>query len=143
MPRAHDNDVLVAPRDDAVCITRIGHVLEGDHLPGTLIDLVDRLEVCLRVGDAAPGDEDLTADLDRLAVPDVRNVLVAEHALLLGPVLHVEEDHVVVIEEVQARLTQLDLEDRAKTSGDLDLVEEAREQLQFDPLALAEVGQYV
>lgn len=48
-----------------------------------------------------------------------------------------------MIEEVQARLTQLDLEDRAKTSGDLDLVEEAREQLQFDPLALAEVGQYV
>ena len=48
-----------------------------------------------------------------------------------------------MIEEVQPCLAQLDLDDWAESSRELDLVEKARKELQFDPLTLAEIGHHM
>jgi len=65
-----------------------------------------------------------------------------EHALLLCPLLHVEEDDVVVVEEVQAHLTELDLDDRSKSPRNLSVVKEARKCLKSHTPSLAKVTQH-
>lgn len=107
MPRANDDYVLVPPRNDTVSIARIVHVGERLKLPTSLIDTVDRLQVSFCVCYAASSDKDLPSNLDGLAVPNVRDLLISEHSLFFGPCLHVEQNHVVVIEEMQAYFSKL------------------------------------
>jgi hypothetical protein len=85
-----------------MCVTGGTHVCEWLQFPGGLIDAVDSVEVGLSVGYTAPSDINLASHLDRLAVPDVGDLLISEHTLFFRPGLHIKENNVVVVEEMQA-----------------------------------------
>ena len=104
VPRADDDDVLISPRDNAMCIAGVLHIGQGYQFPICLVYFINRLQVCLGISDTTTSYINLSAYLDALAVPDVRHALVAEHAFFFGPSLHVEQYDVVVIKEVQAYL---------------------------------------
>jgi len=142
MPRADNNNVLVPPGNDPVCISGILHVCERLKFPATFVYLIDRFQVCLGVRDAPSSYVYLAADLDTLAVPDVRDALVAKHPLLLRPRLHVEQYDVVVVEQVQPDLAQLDFDNRTHASRDLNPVVKFGQLLHVQALPLAEVLQH-
>lgn len=48
-------------------------------------------------------------DFDALAVPQMREILVPYHPLLLRPALHIEYDYLIVVEQVQPYLPELHL----------------------------------
>lgn len=122
VPRADNDNVLVSPGNDTMCISGILHVCKSYQFPICFVNLIDRLQVCLRICNAPTCDVDGAADLDALTVPDVRNVFVTEHTLFLRPSLHVEHYDVVVVEKVKPDLAQLYLDDCTNTSRNLDIV---------------------
>lgn len=100
-------------------IASMVHVSKWLKFPIGFIYSIHRLKVSLSVGYAPPSDIDLASDFNRLTVPDVRDLLVSEHTLFLSPGLHIEENNVVVVEEMQAHLSQLDLYHAANCAWDL------------------------
>ena len=71
----------------------------------------------------------------------MRNAFISEHPLLLRPSLHIEEDNIVVIEEMQAHLSELNLNHRPYGSWHLFLVVKFAEYLELQALSLTEVTQ--
>jgi hypothetical protein len=124
-----------------MCVTREVHVRKRLKLPSCFINLIDSLEVSLGISDAASSDKNLSSHFDRLAVPNVRNAFISEHPLLLRPSLHIEEDYIVVIEEMQAHLSELYLNHRPYGSRYLFFVVKFAENLELQALSLTEVTQ--
>lgn len=59
-------------------------------------------------------------------------IIAFEHPLLFGPILHVEEDHVVLIKEVKSHLSKFDINEWTDRSRNLCVIKEARDSLECE-----------
>lgn len=71
----------------------------------------------------------------------MRHILISEDSLLFRPILHVEQYHVVVVEQMKAHFSELDIDNRTEGPRNLDIIKETRENLKSKALALTEIAQ--
>lgn len=72
----------------------------------------------------------------------MRNVIIADHSLLFSPGLHIEQNDVIMIEQMQSNLSKFDFDKRPDCSRNLFIIKEARQNLKPQALFLPHILQY-